>query len=577
MIACIFHKTSNLGVEIVFSNSQFETISKIQTTNNHGTKYSLGGYTCISNSNLSIKSNPSQYILELYQKKGIEALDLLRFEFSFGIVNQKENFFFGARDAMGIKPFYYYNSDNIFIYSTDIKWLKQYLKQTELSKDWILSSLTGSVYDKTTSPIKDIKKLAPAHYLILENGKISISRYWELTKQALPILSEQDYILELKTLLVKAVESRINGRIGAELSGGLDSSAIVGIIAQNNPKIITYTHTLADALHGKILPYKDERYYRDLVLNQYQQLEFRNIDAQDKGLFYELQDELKRQLMPVNNTLAYLSDSVYDIAMHDRVNTLFSGFGGDEGISNFANIIPHQYAKQFRLRALKQALGKNYFSKEWTRQLLISQFPFLRPKRQSWREQSYGMQFLNTDFTEQIKAKTTYFSYHNSKKPSTLDEYLSIKLNENYISNRIEATGASARTRGIEYTFPLLDIDLISYYYNLPDAIKYKNGMGRYAYREAIKTFVPKEIYLRTDKTGATVPSVLARFKKDYTLIEDFLQSVKTGPASAYIDFDKMLINMKLIKQYTEGVKVRANQHIFFNALMLILYLEEEY
>ena len=135
----------------------------------------------------------------------------------------------------------------------------------------------------------------------------------------------------------------------------------------------------------------------------------------------------------------------------------------------------------------------------------------------------------------------------------------------------------TAMHRGINYSFPLLDYKLVEFYYSIPDKYKFYKANKRYIFKEAIKDYVPKEIYLRNDKTGATVPNVLHRFMIDYDKIYDYLQSSKNGKASAYIDVGKMISKMELIKQFYQGNKIRANQHIFFNALMIVIYLNEDY
>lgn len=576
MIGLILHKNKHLGA-IKGNNIDKSILSSYGSYCNNSSKqesrYVSEKGQCVSNA----IDNLAEHIFKLFMANGSLFLEKLRLEFSFGLFDNSRNVFFGARDRMGIKPFYYYNSDDIFIYSTDIKFIKEQLSTCNLDKDWIVSTLTGTVFDRTTSQIEGINKLAPAHYLVLENGKLTITKYWELQKQVLPPLSEAIYIQELKKSLVSAVENRMANNVGTELSGGLDSSAIAGILAEKNKQVLSYSHTLAKVFHDKVVPYKDERIYRDLVIEKYPNIEVRNIDAANKGLFYELQDELKRQAVPLSNTLAYLSDGIFDRAKEDQVDTLFSGFGGDEGISNYAHILPYQYAKQFNLASLKEAIGTAYLSKKFIKSLIKPNLPFLKRAQNNWRADSYNMLFINEGFVKENNLDRIYWEYHNNRKVKTLDEYLLMKLNENYISNRTESTGASARMRGIEYTFPLLDVDLIEYYYSMPNYLKYKGGVGRYAFREIIKDFVPEKIYRRADKTGATVPNVLVRFMKDYKLIEEYLQSVRNGKASEYIDFDKMIANMDIIKQYSEGKRVRANQHIFFNALMLALYLEGEY
>ncbi len=576
MISAILHKNKYSSVELQYvigenSKSYCTFNTNLQTKSESLFKSKMGN--CVANS----IAFSAEKIFEYYVKYGNQIFDKLKLEFTFALYNRKEDVFFASRDKIGVKPFYYYDSDEIFIFSTDIAFIIKQINCTELNTDWIISSLTATVYDKTTSQILGIKKLPPAHYITIKKGKLRIEKYWELAKIDIDHKNQEDYLSELKRRFVLAVKNRVSDSTGAELSGGLDSSAIVGVASKGQESFYTYSHTLQNDLLDKIFPYSDERYFRNLVVNRKKNIRYRNIDAENKGLFHEMSAELKHLSVPVTSTLAYFSDGIFDKAKEDHIETLLSGFGGDEGISNFANILPYQYAKSLQFLELQSAIGKPFYSKTFIARILKTHLKFLSRSKNNWRQDSFNMLFLNKDFMESYKVEQKYWEYHKHKSVHNLDEYLFMKLNENYISNRTEATGAAARVRGIEYSFPLLDVDLLEYYYSMPNRLKYNNGVGRYAYRQIIKDFVPKEIYLRTDKTGATVPNVLARFMKDYQLIEEFLQSVRNGKAAQYIDFEKMILNMKLIKRYSEGERIRANQHIFFNALMLVLYLEGEY
>ena len=575
MIGIVLHKLPDSSIKTSkFSDQFFSHVTKITK---HENSYQNSNGICISNAYIPETLNASQKIWELYQKYNNKTVDFLRSEFSFGLVDESNTTFFGARDRMGIKPFYYYNSEELFIYSTDIKFIIEKINNNYLSDEWILGSLSGTVFDKTTSPIRSIKKLPPAHYLILKDGQITIKKYWDLKKQNIPLRSDKENIELLKMKFKQAIKARLLGNIGGELSGGIDSSGIIGHIANEGQKVQAYSHMLTLKYHNKISPYGDERFYRDLLADMYTNINPQNIETPNKGLFSEIQNEIRLHAVPVNNALTYLSDGIYEKAQEDGIDVLFSGFGGDEGISNYGNVLFYEYAKNLKFSSLKKAIGKSYLSKDFIKYLVTPYWQSMDKSRKKWRQRSYNLFFINEEYAEAMNFDSLYWGHKKNQNIKTLDAHVYQKLSENYISNRTELTGASARTRGIEYTFPLLDIDLIEYYYNLPNSLKYKNGINRYLYREIIKNFVPEKIYRRKGKTGATIPNSLLRFMNDYKKIEEFLQSARNGAASSYINFDKMIENMKLIKQMAEGKKGRSNPHIFLNALMLTIYLENEY
>ena len=571
MIAIVLHKHKFKGTQMLKSiGENFCTHATI-----HESLFQIDEFSSVSNS-IKYPKKSAEIILNLYKKKKQHLLRDLNLEFSFGIIDSTNNSFFGARDRMGVKSFYYYNSDDIFIYSTEISFIKNYLNINKLDDKWILSSLTGLIYSNTTSPLETIKKLPPAHYIELKDNKITINKYWSFKRENNNSKTNQEYINLLKLKFENAVKNRIVGKIGSELSGGLDSSGIVGILSHNKVNVNTYTHTLQDELLNKVPPFKDERNYRNILVQHCNNVSYNNIDSRNKGLFHEIQNELKIQSVPVSSTLSYLSDGIMNRAKSDGIDTLFSGFGGDEGLSNYGTLLLYQYAREFKFTELHRASGLSYLSKAYWSKLIK---PNINPIsiKNKWREYNYNLFFLNNSFAKKEKLDSIYWNYISSKTVHKFDEYLLVKLNENYISNRTESLGISARSRGLEYTYPFLDMELLETYLSTPNKLKYNKGVGRYIYREIIKDYVPNKIYQRKDKTGATVPNVLVRFMKDYRLIEEFLYSSRKGKAMEYIDFNKMIKNMSLIKQLAKGEKVRANQNVFFNALMIILYLENEY
>ena len=528
-----------------------------------------------------------QDIINKYSQEGKPFINTLNGEFSLGIWDNDTQTFFGARDRMGIKPFYYYNDNEKFIFSSSIKFIKEQIQDSSLDNQWISDTLTGVYYDQQNTQIHNIKRLPPGHFIEVSSTSFKTTPYWELSKNEPLDLSDQDYIHLFQEKLQYSVSRRISGNIGAELSGGLDSSGIASMAAsalQNSKNsLFTFSHIIPPENLGKVYPFDDEQNFIDLVLNKYKIKNSFKVSASDKGILSEMQKELRIHGVPICNTLSYFSDVIYDSAKENRIDTLLSGFGGDQLISAHASFRIIELAKKLDLKTLKTELGVNYTSKKFIATILSNQFSSLYQWYKISRnnhnyDRKLNSTFINPEFAQEHSVKRRFWETYRTSHIKTLDELLLFLINDPFIQERTETTGESARHRGVEYSFPYLDADLLEFYHNAPSHLKYNLGRKRYIYREALKNILPQEIYKRTDKKISTVPAIFHRFNKDYKIILDFLQSAKNKEGSEFIDIDAMISRMPIYKSIKPGEHYKIlNIELFMSSLMLLLYLNKEY
>jgi asparagine synthase (glutamine-hydrolysing) len=178
----------------------------------------------------------TEVILHLYEEKGIDCLRYLRGMFAFAVWDKKEKILFLARDRLGKKPLKYYFNDKFFIFASE---LKAILKDKEVPReiDWgaIDEYLTYQYVPHPKTGFKGIFKLEPAHYLLITlDGKIKKERYWDLDFTQKLNLSENEWIGAIEEKLKESVKIRLISDVplGAHLSGGIDSSMVVAMMAQ---------------------------------------------------------------------------------------------------------------------------------------------------------------------------------------------------------------------------------------------------------------------------------------------------------------------------------------------------------
>ncbi|OGI30592.1 MAG: asparagine synthase (glutamine-hydrolyzing), partial [Candidatus Moranbacteria bacterium RIFCSPLOWO2_12_FULL_48_12] len=191
------------------------------------------GYSFVSHSDTEV-------ILALYDKYGKDCLKHLRGMFAFAIYDEREQTLFCARDRVGKKPFKYYLDNDVFMFASE---LKAILTQPEYTREpdylAIHHYLTLQYVPAPLTGFKGIKKLEAAHFMTLDlrTRRLVKQRYWKLDYSHKLDLSEEEWRKRILEKLEESVKLRMisDVPIGAFLSGGIDSSAIVALMAKNSP------------------------------------------------------------------------------------------------------------------------------------------------------------------------------------------------------------------------------------------------------------------------------------------------------------------------------------------------------
>ena len=178
----------------------------------------------------------TEVLIHLYEDEGENMLARLRGMFAFAIWDVRRRRLFAARDRIGKKPFKYHLDRRRFVFASE---LKAILARGDVAAEIDDADIHqylgfGYVFAPNTG-YRGIQKLPPAHYLILENGRLRIERYWRLDYRNKTTLSYRDCQERILELLDEATRLRLISDVplGAFLSGGVDSSAVVGFMARH--------------------------------------------------------------------------------------------------------------------------------------------------------------------------------------------------------------------------------------------------------------------------------------------------------------------------------------------------------
>ena len=188
----------------------------------------------------------TEVIVHLYEEKGEACVNDLRGMFGFAIYDTKKDRLMLARDRFGIKPVYYALDGDKFLFGSELKSL---LQDNSLKREFDLFALNSYFsFMNTLAPdsiFQNVKKLLPGEYLIYQNGKIDLTQYWhfEIKSDGVPV-SASEYQQQLFELLKESVKIRLISDVplGAFLSGGVDSSAVVALMSQvSNRAVKTFS------------------------------------------------------------------------------------------------------------------------------------------------------------------------------------------------------------------------------------------------------------------------------------------------------------------------------------------------
>ncbi|MDF1685102.1 MAG: asparagine synthase-related protein [Legionellaceae bacterium] len=452
-----------------------------------------------------------ELIIEAYLKWGENCTQHLAGAFSFVIFDPRNQSMFCSRDHMGIKPFYYYLDENVFLFSSSISVFHQ-LKLVSAVPDesWMANYLMDNSMSFENTAYTNILKLKPAHQLIVKKKSSNVSQYFSFDCYHInKMRTIDDYIQAYKEKLIHAVQSRLvaNSPVACELSGGIDSSSITAIIANCisnlSGNLYTFSHAYLE---------KEPEYI--LSLCQYYGLENNFISC---GLYQQSNKNVQKYILntlgaPLEHYSAQAHIKNYIKQNKLSIHTLFSGFGGDEFVTSI-----HSKISQLQLLKEKKYINlyKNVSGNCFTKLLRCIKMPYdyflhMKPASsiaQQTLKKRWDHSILNKETINKFDLEAHFFSNARfNHKYTHLNEFTVEACWAPYVATRTENCTLLAKSFGIDYTWPLLDLELITFFMSIPVEYKQINGICRYIHRKAVSDIMPKKIIWKTNKNmGAPI------------------------------------------------------------------------
>jgi asparagine synthase (glutamine-hydrolysing) len=466
----------------------------------------------------------SEVLLNLYLAEGEAMLPRLNGIFAFALWDSRTQSLFVARDALGVKPLYYAAIAGRFAFASEIKGLLHLVPEArELDPAALHRYLSFLWCPGEGTPLKAIRKLMPGEAMWVRSG--CIERRW--TWYQLPVFRDVAADLDLKDALSgtvgylrQAVQRQMvaDVPVGAFLSGGLDSSAVVAFAREQNPKVHCFT---IDVRGGQDDGFIDDLPYAQKVAKHLGvPLEIVRIDsarmANDLELMVEQLDEPLADPAALN--VLYISQ----LARNQGVKVLLSGAGGDDlftgyrrhwavQVEHYWDWLPHELRVMLancgtsldQRSPFNRRLGKlfsgaamnendrlvNYF--RWAREADL--FDLYTPEFRCALGQNLAAQPM-LDFLEPLSTRGT-----------ALERMLALEKRFFLADHNLIYTDKMSMAVGVEVRVPFLDIDLVDFAARIPACMKQRGTHGKWILKKAMEPYLPHEVIYR-QKSGFGAP-----------------------------------------------------------------------
>lgn len=422
-------------------------------------------------------NSDTEVIVHLYEDLGERCVEKLIGMFAFAVWDKKKKKLFLARDRFGIKPLHYFYDKNNFIFASEIKALLEY---KDIDKTFDFSAIdryfTFLYTIEPNTVFKKIHKLAPAHYLVCQDGEVSIRKYWGKDFLDVKKFSEKYYLEKLKSGLDLSVKMTLRSDVpvGVFLSGGIDSSVISGLASKYNVGLKTFSVTFAEKI------YSEERFSRlmaEKFLFDHHELVLSVTDA-----FNAIPKIVSMLDEPFADSSCIPTYYVSKLA-RKYVKTVLTGEGGDELFAGYPWHV-NKIVKKNSLSFLLRPCEKMIFDSDMRNEL------YLR------------------DFAKQIKldrCEGINIDAGKLKKLNILNKLLYIDLRTYLPSDMLVKVDRMSMLNSLEARLPFLNHDFAEFASNIPAGFKIKDGVRKYILKKAFGGFLPKQIINRR-KMGFAIP-----------------------------------------------------------------------
>lgn len=465
-------------------------------------------------------TSDTEVLLCAYEAWGARCLNKLIGMFAFAIWDAKNKTLFAARDQLGIKPFYYTCVNGIFAFASELKALLHAPGlRREIDIDAIHSILLFLWIPDPKTIFQNILKLPAGHYLEYHQGKLKLERYWEIPTAHTDSRPESYYVEGLREQLQQAVQRQMisDVPVGAFLSGGLDSSAIVGLARErSNGAFSTYTIKFS-AEDSRLEAMPDDAKYARLIAQRF------GTEHHEINIAPNLVDLLPKILWhldePIADPAAINTYVIAKAAKESGTTVLLNGMGGDEIFAGYRKHLASMLAITYR--RIPQFLRK----------ALVESFVHFAPvtfSQRGWRTARWAKRFIKSAGYDPVNSFIGSYSYYDETEFQQLlapefytprDQTYPLRRHFDYFrqageleylnqmcfvdskmflpSLNLMYSDKATMAAGVEGRPPLVDHKVVEFAFSIPAKYKIHGLQSKYIFKKAMETLLPHEVIHR--------------------------------------------------------------------------------
>ncbi len=526
----------------------------------------------------------TEVILYAWQAWGPDCVERLRGMFAFAVWDEDAQSLFLARDRLGIKPLYYATlEDGWFAFASELKALKCHPRLPRRLDAQALEDYFAYGYVPDPRTIyQGVHKLAPGQCLTVRRGEpLRPKTYWDVRFEADDRLDETAAAEGLIERLREAVDLRLVADVplGAFLSGGVDSSAVVAMMAKlRDDPVDACSISFGDPKFDEVA------FARRVATHCGARHRVRQVDPNDFSLVERLAGLYDE---PYADSSALPTYRVCELA-REQVTVALSGDGGDENLAGYRRYRWHVYEERMRAlipapirRPLFGLLGRVYPKLDWAPKFLRAKSTFESLGRDSLAGYFHSVSVMGDGLRSRLYSdafRRELQGYHAVEvlrrhgenapdHPLSCVQYLDLKT---YLPGDIlTKVDRASMAHSLEVRVPILDHPLVEWAATLPPAFKLRGREGKYLFKKALEPYLPHDVLYRP-KMGFAVP-LAAWFRGP---LRERVRAVLLGPAMADSGWFDMGFVRHLLEQHQRGL--RDYSAPIWSLLMFASFLEGE-
>jgi asparagine synthase (glutamine-hydrolysing) len=519
-------------------------------------------------------NSDTEVILHTYEEYGHESVNRLNGMFAFLLYDKTREQLVVARDHFGIKPLYYYNDNNKWLFGSEIKAIIKHPEvKAEVNQKTIGDYLTFQFILGTDTLFKNIRKIEPGSYMIinLQDFSSQTIKYWSPNFSVDKFHTEEYFVHELRMLIEDTIRIQLRSDValGTYLSGGLDSSLVTSIATSILQKAFpTFSGAFREGPE-----FSEEQYINDLV----------NRTQSESNIIYPTAEDfinlLPKLIYHMDEPLAgpgLFPQYMVSKLASEKVKVVLGGQGGDEIFGGYA-----RYVVAYLEQALKGAINGNtdegehivslktilpnlssiekyqpMVKKFWSKEVfepMDSRYFFLIDRMEG------NLNFFTDDFLDGYSRKDVFVRFKKLfNNPNTYSYFNKMTHFDMFgsLPALLHVEDRMSMAVSVESRVPLLDKRIVELIAKMPPSMKFKGGEMKYILKKAVGDYLPDSILYRNDKMGFPVPLHLWAKKEAKEFIHDIVLSKKSKERGIFnaSEVEKVIRNEKAFGRQLWGI-----------------------